>query len=550
MKRTSLGLAALSLALTAPIFGGAVILTGNTALGVNDQGHLNIAMDGPFGFQGYGVFRGNTDRANGGGDATYPGCTCEGWGLMVTGPSGMASGGANSSVGGVFGLTGGTFSFNATSATSSIGLSNAPISIVHQYGPSGVADIFVGQITITNNSLTDTFSNVTYRRAMDWDVPPTEFNEYVTHQGIEQNLTTNGGKLLFASNNGFAAPTGDPGEIYAGGSATGTTINTDFFQYGGADHGSVFDFDLGTLAPGQSTLFNIYYGSRANLTDAYQGLFDLSITSDLNGTAAPGSLYSLGQSTASEITGYETYSYPIYDYDNPEYINPVYDDSGNLIGYDDIIYPIVGYETYEEPIYSYGPANDSATFIFAFGGVGAPVVVEPGDGTTPFNPLIPPDEDIDFDPATGITTYTFVNPPPRLWFDPPYAKEYEYVLYGGATFTEVAAPPAGFGYGILTFMSSLGSFAMTPGVVYDLVGLGFGGLDKFTITGLSATAIDFKSPGFASAFPVFLDWTGPVTKLEVNVIPFPPDGAVPEPSTYMMLGAGIAALAWMRKRQG
>jgi|GEM_PF-1926523 len=539
MKRVLLGLLALSLALTAPIFGGAVIATGQTALGVNDQGHLNMFADGPFGFAGYGVYR------NGVGDATFPGCLCEGWGLMVTGPSGIVSGQASVDTGGVGGLTGGVFSFNATSATSTIGLSGAPIQIVHQYGPSGVADIFVGQITITNQSTSDTFSNIVYRRNMDWDVPPTEFQEYVTHAGIEQNLTTNGGKLLFASNNGFANsnPVNFAGDLS---SPQGATANIDFFQYGAADHGSVFDFALGTLAPGESTIFNIYYGSRANLTDAYQGLFDLSIATDLNGTAAPGSLYSLGQSTAFETV---EVTEPIYDFDNPEYINPVYDDDGNLIGYDDVIYPIIGYETYFEDVAA-GADDNAATFIFAFGGVGAPIVVEPGDGETPFNPLIPPDENIGTDPSTGITTFTFVNPPPRRWFDPPYAKEYTYTLEGGATFTEVAAPPVGFGYGILTFMSTLGSFAMTPGVVYDLVGLGFGGLDTFTITGLSATAIDFKSPGFAAAFPAFLDWTGTATKLTIDVIPFPPPGgAIPEPSTYMMLGAGIAALAWMRKRQ-
>jgi len=480
--------------LVVPAFGGAVITYGNTSLGVNDEGHLNF-FDPITGFP-FGVFRAGV------GDAISPGCLCEGWGLMVTGPAGMTSGFVNQASGNG-GLTGGTFGASPVTATSVIGLAAYPdVSIRHAYGPSLAADIFQVNVTITNNSTFATYSDLVYRRAMDWDVPPTEFNEFVTHRGVEQNLTTNGGKLLYASNNGFASsdPSAPAGEV---GAPQGTTINVDFFQYGVADHGSVFDFALGNLAPGQSTTFNIFYGSRATLADAYSGLAQLGVTIDSFGTPAAGSLYSLGQST-------------------------IFGDGG---GDDEC-------EIDCEILTSSIPdmANDnSATFIFAFGGVGG---VE--TGTTPEFPILP------FVPAPGM--FEFDAPIPGRWFDPPFATAFDYTLFGGATFTEVSTPPPGFGYGVLKFESSLGDFLMTPGVLYDLVGLGFGGLTTFKISGIAVGLLDSKDPAFTTLFPTFLNWTGTATKLEM--VATLTDPAIPEPSTYLMLGAGVMVLAWMRKRQG
>ena len=92
-------------------------------------------------------------------------------------------------------------------------------------------------------------------------------NEYVTHGGVTANLVSNGGNVLYASNNGFA--TSDPrvgaDSIWAGGV---DTVNTNFNKAGPADHGSVFDFSFGSLGAGQSRIFNIYYGSAANEAEA------------------------------------------------------------------------------------------------------------------------------------------------------------------------------------------------------------------------------------------------------------------------------------------
>jgi hypothetical protein len=282
------GVAGIILALSAvasPAHAGAVIYNNTNpalatvALGVNDAGHLNYSG---------GEIPGNADamglayRFPDGSlrDSTAPGCLCEGWGVAVTrSDGGRVSGFANESAGSG-GLTGGSFSSTTTRATSQIGLSDAPVVVTHAYGVSLAPNLFQGNITITNTGST-TLNDVVYRRAMDWDVPNTEFAEHVTHKGVVANLESNGGAIRYASDNGFASS--DP--LQHAGVINGSTVNTDFVDNGAADHGSVFDFAFGSLAAGESRTFNIYYGAAANESAALAAL--ATINADV---------YSLGQS--------------------------------------------------------------------------------------------------------------------------------------------------------------------------------------------------------------------------------------------------------------
>ena len=233
------------------------------ALGINNEGHLNFAdpLFSPVNAGSTGLsfrFEDGSFR-----DATSPGCDCEGWGVAATDSLGIrVAGWANVSVGSG-GLTGGVFGSTNTTASSFIGLSDAPLGIQHFYGVSLAPDVFQGNVTITNNG-TEEIRDVVYRRVMDWDVPLTEFSEYVSHSGVVSNLESVGGNVRFAGDDGFASS--DPrtlaGEIVAG------TTNTDFFQSGPADHGSVFDFAFGNLNPGESRTFNIFYGGSPNLAAA------------------------------------------------------------------------------------------------------------------------------------------------------------------------------------------------------------------------------------------------------------------------------------------
>lgn len=283
---TGVALALVLGAFAAPAHAGAVIYNNTNpalatvALGVNDAGHLNFSGGAtPLNAGAMGLAYRFPDGSLR--DSTAPGCLCEGWGVAVTRSDGnRVSGFANESAGSG-GLTDGSFSSTTTRATSQIGLSAAPVVVTHAYGVSLAPNLFQGNITITNTGTT-MLSDVVYRRAMDWDIPDTVFNEHVTHRGVAANLETNGGAVRYASDNGFASsnPLDDAGFIRSG------TVNTDFTDVGPADHGSVFDFAFGDLQAGESRTFNIYYGAAANEAAALRAL-DV-INADV---------YSLGQST-------------------------------------------------------------------------------------------------------------------------------------------------------------------------------------------------------------------------------------------------------------
>jgi hypothetical protein len=288
----------------AVIFNNADPALRTLALGVNDAGHLNIldssfsTTNGSGGATGLArLFADGTWR-----DATSPGCLCEGWGVAASSLAGGRFAGWANQASGSGGLTGGLFGSTTTTATSQIDLAALPIRVLQAYGPSLAPNAFQGNISITNTGA-EKVTDVVYRRVMDWDVPPTQFSEFVSHFGVAENLESAGGNVRFASNNGFASS--DP-RSYAGERFPFGTINSNFFQKGPTDHGSVFDFAFGDLDPGQSRTFNIFYGAGANLSEAQSTIAVLNPN-----------VWSFGQSTLSGT-----------------------------------------------------PNNDSPTFLFAFGGVG------------------------------------------------------------------------------------------------------------------------------------------------------------------------------------
>ena len=378
----------------AVIFNNADPSLASVALGVNDAGHLNFSD--PLGFSPVNAgatglsyrFPDGTWR-----DATSPGCLCEGWGVAVTDPFGSRVAGWVNQSSGSGGLKGGTFGSTTTTASSFIQLADYPVDIGHFYGVSLVPNVFQGNVTITNSG-TETVTDVVYRRVLDWDVPATEFNEYVSHFGVESNLESAGGKVRFASNNGFASS--DP-RTYAG----GNFINVDFFQKGPADQGSVFDFAFGDLAPGESRTFNIFYGAAANLADAQAAIEKLKPD-----------VWSFGQSTNSSYIPPEEPVAPEEPVDLSE--EPV-DLSIGL--------PVV--EEFAPDFWwkwKNTPADDLPTFLFAFGGVGG---VEPS--TNPGEPVLP------FVPAPG--EFIFPAPTPPDWSDPPFVPEVDDYLGSGEFFS-------------------------------------------------------------------------------------------------------------------
>jgi type IV pilus assembly protein PilY1 len=179
---------------------------------------------------------------------------------------------------GIFNLTVDSFTATDSTATSVVSMTSMPgLTVTHEYMPSAAANVFEAVVTIANGT-DDGVTDVRYTRAMDWDIPPTEFEEYVTIGGT--GTTAN---LLFSSDNGFASP--DPLE---GGrdDLAGCGTTTDFTDCGAADHGAIFDFGFGDLAVGESLSFSIFYGATANEADALAALGTIGAE-----------LYSFGQSS-------------------------------------------------------------------------------------------------------------------------------------------------------------------------------------------------------------------------------------------------------------
>lgn len=257
-------------------FADAIIQSGNVYLGVNDEGHLNV-VDTPD-VNPAGGWVGLTYARLG--DATSPGCLCEGWGVSGSGVSGYA----NIDVDGVQNLTVDSFTSTASTATSTVHLTNFSDLVVTQaYAPAPEsASVFENTVTITNTS-GSTMTNIEYVRVMDWDIPPTEFNEYVTIQGTA--TTTD---LLTSHDNGFASA--NPLAVTS--PMDPATLDVDFVDNGPADHGAYFNFGFGDLAAGESITFSVYYGATANEADALSAL-------GLIGAE----LYSLGQSSGDPTGG-------------------------------------------------------------------------------------------------------------------------------------------------------------------------------------------------------------------------------------------------------
>ncbi|NNF15569.1 MAG: PEP-CTERM sorting domain-containing protein [Gammaproteobacteria bacterium] len=253
-----IAVAIFAVGLTPAAFGDAQINFGDTWLGVNDEGHLNVADA-----LGVTINTSNTGLTYAPvGDATSPGCLCEGWGVAINGTTAMH---ANQVAGGITNITVDSFASTASTATSVVSMTSTPgLTITHAYQPSAAADVFEAVVTISNSTGAGV-TDVRYSRAMDWDVPPTEFSEFVTIGG-----TATTADLLYSSDNGFA----NPNPLAAGDrfDRAGCGETVDFTDCGAADHGALFDFGFGDLADGEEITFSIFYGAAADEAGALAAL--------------------------------------------------------------------------------------------------------------------------------------------------------------------------------------------------------------------------------------------------------------------------------------
>lgn len=286
MRRTSSWVGAVTLAgcsiliSAAPAAGQAIITNGSGIyLGVQSLGELNVA-DGTGGVtltpsnSGFvGLYYAAVD-----GDATSPGCLCEGYGVAANGVSGWADQNYGSS-----NLSSVSFAATPSTATVVTELTSLPgLTVTHQFQPSISSALFEVIVTLTNNTGA-AVNDLRYDRTMDWDIPPTTFNEFVTLQGWPATA------LLHTSDDGFAVP--DP-LVFTGALCGGAVVNANFTDAGICDHGARFVFGFGSLADGASQTFRIFYGAAPNEALALAAL-----------GVVGGEVYSFGQQAGDPAGG-------------------------------------------------------------------------------------------------------------------------------------------------------------------------------------------------------------------------------------------------------
>jgi hypothetical protein len=275
-------IAALALGSASQAFAGATIINpaGTVAIGVDNLGQLNtstgtVAVNASATGVSY-KFPDGSWR-----DATAPGCLCEGWGVSV---NGATSGYANNSSG-TANLTQTAFSSTASTASVTTQLTSLPgLTVTHTFTPatSATTTLYRVHVTITNNTGANV-SDLKYVRVMDWDVPPTEFDEYVTIKGTATTTF-----LELSHDDGFEMS--DP--LVSTTPIDPTTLNVDFTDSGPNDHGAYFRFNFGSLADKDTFEFDIFYGAAGSEDEALAAIGAEGIE-----------LYSLGQSNGGQRTG-------------------------------------------------------------------------------------------------------------------------------------------------------------------------------------------------------------------------------------------------------
>jgi PEP-CTERM motif len=233
---------------------GAVITNGTIRMGINALAQLNFGSAPQI--TGTTVVGLRLITAAGDYESTADGCECEGWGVGTrVGGVVTVSGYANDAVG-TANLTGESFTSTASTATSTVRLTaGASLRVTHTYKPSAVPNLYEVEVKITNFGATS-ISDVVYRRVMDWDISPTQFNENVRISGWPA------ANLIGSGSNGFLSA--QPLDL-AGGCTIGGVCNGNFETTTGDDRGSFFDFSFGALGAGESRTFTTFYGAAPTL---------------------------------------------------------------------------------------------------------------------------------------------------------------------------------------------------------------------------------------------------------------------------------------------
>lgn len=134
-----------------------------------------------------------------------------------------------------------------------------------------------------------------------------------------------------------------------------------------------------------------------------------------------------------------------------------------------------------------------------------------------------------------------------------FADGFEYMLEGGATFTSLTLPSANLGFGTIDVVINgivVDTITSDDGVAGGIDTFSFdSGVTTFSLIGLDML-LDTQDPGFVTAFPVFIDFSGTATRLlqTAILVDLNDPSAVSEPGTVAILLLGSMLLLNRRRK--
>jgi len=262
-----------------PIVDSAVIDNGVIMLGIHDEGHLNVPGP-PDAHEGIGIVGLRYYRDKAWYESTAFGAQAEGYGVSAKRISDGTDlwGGANQASG-IYNMVAGPIevdTFFSSAVTTAI-VGDKELLVRHDFKPSDeTKNLYQVTVTFENLLATETLTDLRYRRAMDWDIPPSPYNECVSIF-----FRSPPSALEYATDNGFEGvnPLEDVSTSGIEFSCPDGGKGCPVYDSGPKDHGAMFQFlfkdEYGNpieLGPGETFSFEIFYGAAGTKKDADEAL--------------------------------------------------------------------------------------------------------------------------------------------------------------------------------------------------------------------------------------------------------------------------------------